>query len=163
MHDGSTHCSLAGGKRHKCILSIQKRQYSLQLFRFQRCQPHLSHRIAHQLARESWQLPSCTHCSLLYTWPLNDIHATCGYRTLITHLSPTLLPGEGRTKRLPPVVQTVTTRLQSARETSLHLLLQQKQNSRQLWKKVKKLGVAGIESQSIPIPTIQSVNIIALV
>ena len=32
----------------------------------------------------------------------------------------------------------------------LHLLLQQKQNSRQFWKKVKKLGVAGIESQSIP-------------
>ena len=31
----------------------------------------------------------------------------------------------------------------------LHLLLQQKQNSRQFWKKVKKLGVAGIESQSI--------------
>ena len=32
----------------------------------------------------------------------------------------------------------------------LHLFLQQKQNSRQFWKKVKKLGVAGIESQSIP-------------
>ena len=32
----------------------------------------------------------------------------------------------------------------------LHLLLQQKQNIRQFWKKVKKLGVAGIESQSIP-------------
>ena len=45
---------------------------------------------------------NCSACSLLYTWPLNDIHATCGYRTLITHLSPTLLPGEGRTKRLPP-------------------------------------------------------------
>ena len=30
------------------------------------------------------------------------------------------------------------------------MLLQQKQNSRQFWKKVKKLGVAGIESQSIP-------------
>ena len=32
----------------------------------------------------------------------------------------------------------------------LHLLLQQKQNSGQFWKKVKKLGAAGIESQSIP-------------
>ena len=36
------------------------------------------------------------------------------------------------------------------RLSMLHLLLQQKQNSRQFWKKVKTLGVAGIESQSIP-------------
>ena len=34
--------------------------------------------------------------------------------------------------------------------TMLHLLLQQKQNIRQFWNKVKKLGVAGIKSQSIP-------------
>ena len=58
---------------------------------------------------ESHYTPSVEY-STLYT-PLlvcNEIHALCGTPSTNSHLSPTLLPGELRTKRLTAVVQTVT-------------------------------------------------------